>query len=724
MQYVSVKDIAVKFELSERRVQQLCDAGRIDGAQMISGVWVIPENAKKPTDDRVTQPVQTANLISLTELCTMLSISVATGRNWIKLGKLTPQDMVKRTPYFSIEYANSVKASLKESNNKALKSRRNKKYVSGTNIYNSYVSEGSMAQKHVQTILDYIEANHVTIGDVEICTLLAECAAQLLLYDTIFAFAGNCLEAYLNGSLNMNGYEFLIDDLISDKEDSLQFIHNFPELFSITYQYEKNEDVLGLLYISTKNLGTRKATGSYYTPTKVVKKLCDKLFEKNNPAEKKILDPCCGTGNFLLQLPDTIPFGNIYGNDTDGLSVKITRINLAIKFSVKDQEMLHSHITNEDYLDHRFSGTYDFIIGNPPWGYEYSEEEKSRLRNKYSSAIGSSIESYDVFMEQAIKDLSLNGVLSFVLPEALLNVKTHMPIRKILTQHCCSFQYLDFLGNAFDKVQCPCVIFQMKYTGEPVNCLGMEVCDSQRSYQINIARDISADCFSFLTTDEEYLILNKIKNPDGKCFLKDNAAFALGIVTGNNKKYISTTKNDSNEVVLKGSDLCKYRFHSTENYIAFKPEAFQQVAPTEYYRAPEKLLYRFICNQLVFAYDDQQTLSLNSCNLVIPQIEGLSVKFILAILNSRVAQYYFKKTFHSVKVLRSHIEQIPIPYIEKEQQEEFLKYVEVLLTAPDDDRIIKTYDELDLKISALYGLTDDEYSIIKDSMNGENLFLN
>ena len=237
MQYVSVKDIAVKFELSERRVQQLCDAGRIDGAQMISGVWVIPENAKKPTDDRVTQPVQTANLISLTELCTMLSISVATGRNWIKLGKLTPQDMVKRTPYFSIEYANSVKASLKESNNKALKSRRNKKYVSGTNIYNSYVSEGSMAQKHVQTILDYIEANHVTIGDVEICTLLAECAAQLLLHDTIFAFAGNCLEAYLNGSLNMNGYEFLIDDLISDKEDSLHFIHNFLELFIITFQY-------------------------------------------------------------------------------------------------------------------------------------------------------------------------------------------------------------------------------------------------------------------------------------------------------------------------------------------------------------------------------------------------------------------------------------------------------------------------------------------------------
>ena len=53
MQYLSVKDISVKFKLSERRVQQLCDAGRIEGVQRISGVWVIPENAKKPIDDRI-----------------------------------------------------------------------------------------------------------------------------------------------------------------------------------------------------------------------------------------------------------------------------------------------------------------------------------------------------------------------------------------------------------------------------------------------------------------------------------------------------------------------------------------------------------------------------------------------------------------------------------------------------------------------------------------------
>lgn len=722
MDYLSVKETALKFELSERRVQQLCDTGRIEGAHMISGVWLIPDNARKPADNRMSQLDIDSRLIPLSEVCEMLSISVATGRNWIKLGKLIPHTVVKRTPYFSVEYADAVKSSLQNGDNAALKRRRNKKYISGSNIYNSYVSDCSVAPKHVQMVLDYIKNNHVKIGDLEIRTLVAECGAQLLLHDAMPAYSGNFLANYLNGSLTLNGYEFLIDDLIADKEQSLAFIKRHPDLFHISYQYEGNEDTLGLLYISTKNLGIRKATGSYYTPTNVVKNLCEKLFEQNKSSGRTILDPCCGTGNFLLQLPSGIRFDDIYGNDIDELSVKIARINLAIKFSIKSKEKIYAHITNEDYLDHSFTGPFDYIIGNPPWGYAYSEDEKKSLRKKYISAEGASIESYDVFIEQAINDLVPNGVLSFVLPEALLNVKTHMPVRKLMAQNC-DFQYLNFLGNAFDKVQCPCIIFQIANTGNPTSCAGMEVNDGRRNFRINLPRKVSPDCFSFLTTDEEYLLLQKISASARNCYLENHADFALGIVTGNNKEYISTSKTDQNEMILKGSDLCKYRFSAATNYIVFRPESFQQVAPVEYYRAPEKLLYRFICNQLVFAYDNQQTLSLNSCNILIPKIEGLSVKYILAVLNSRVAQYFFKKTFNSVKVLRSHIEQIPIPFVTREQQEPIIKNVETILAAYDADEITAVYDKLDVQISGLYGLTEEEYAVVKNSMDGENLFL-
>ena len=50
--YISVSDAAEKFNISKRRVQLLCEQGRIEGANRMSGVWLIPTNAQKPTDAR------------------------------------------------------------------------------------------------------------------------------------------------------------------------------------------------------------------------------------------------------------------------------------------------------------------------------------------------------------------------------------------------------------------------------------------------------------------------------------------------------------------------------------------------------------------------------------------------------------------------------------------------------------------------------------------------
>lgn len=132
-------------------------------------------------------------------------------------------------------------------------------------------------------------------------------------------------------------------------------------------------------------------------------------------------------------------------------------------------------------------------------------------------------------------------------------------------------------------------------------------------------------------------------------------------------------------MVLKGTDICKYHINPAKQYLRFEPEQFQQVAPLEIYRAPEKLLYRFISNQLVVAYDDRQMLSLNSCNIVIPKIEGMQIKYILAILNSSVSQFVYQKEFHSIKVLRAHMEHIPIPRVGKAIQNEIIAMTEPLI---------------------------------------------
>lgn len=51
-EYVSVKEMASKWEISERRIQKLCEENRIKGVQRFGRSWMIPKTAEKPKDLR------------------------------------------------------------------------------------------------------------------------------------------------------------------------------------------------------------------------------------------------------------------------------------------------------------------------------------------------------------------------------------------------------------------------------------------------------------------------------------------------------------------------------------------------------------------------------------------------------------------------------------------------------------------------------------------------
>lgn len=50
--YISVKEIAKKWDLSERRVRVLCAEGKVSGAYKDGKTWKIPESTTKPEDGR------------------------------------------------------------------------------------------------------------------------------------------------------------------------------------------------------------------------------------------------------------------------------------------------------------------------------------------------------------------------------------------------------------------------------------------------------------------------------------------------------------------------------------------------------------------------------------------------------------------------------------------------------------------------------------------------
>ena len=723
--YISVSDAAKKFNISKRRVQLLCEQGRIEGAHRMSGVWLIPANAQKPTDARRKNTVPENQLslfddlyrieeekLSITQVCELLSISQATAKNWLRLGKLK---MGSDGETFDKQYIEALISEIKSGKDNRLKSRRNKKNVSGKVLYKDYIKNN-----HNREIVENILNSCEQITEDELRMILANFAIQLYQQSRGIVVSDCLLLEGKSDITNNDVFNCLIKDLLGNMDVSKITLANIQTALNSKVEFVPLEDTLGFAYISLRDLSHRKQTGAYYTPEKTVKTLICNLKNCVNTQNKTLCDPCCGTGNFLIGLVGNgVKIENLYGQDIDEISILITRINMFLLDNSMTKEQLYSQFICGNTLSNTFSRKFSVVLGNPPWGYDFSKEETAYLTTNYITAKNKGMESYDLFIEKGISMIEEGGYLAYVLPEAILSVNSHQQARELIVKNT-AFKFVSYLGNAFSEVQCPAIILgiQKGYHGETKGCR-IEL--NHEEFIINENREVDATSFSFNMSDEEYDCLRVISSVQNAKYLANNAKFALGIVTGNNKEYITNEKKDGMEVILKGSDIFRYAMKETDNYIPFVPEKFQQVAPTEMYRAKEKLLYRFIAEVPVFTYDNQQTLSLNSCNILIPQIEDMDIKYVLAILNSSVAAYFINKKYNSVKLLRSHIESLPIPMVSAEKQNSIIKKVDHIMNS--NKNIISLYEELDNEIMNLYSLSEKHRKTIHNALFEKNLFL-
>ena len=605
---------------------------------------------------------------NLSEVSEILGISKATVKNWVKLGKLP---YVSKTPYlFSKAEIQDFHRRL--DNSDYLKSRRNKTRINSNYLPGSYIDSSSPNYSIIKALIRDLENTQVPVRDIISTYARSFCKARDIPAGVATSLLG--------------------------KEPSplpISLLDEYPLVFV------EGEDTLGMLYISLRRLGEKKSTGSYYTPFFVVDRIVHEALPETVPFGAKIIDPSCGTGNFLLRLPDEFPPENVYGSDIDPMAVAIARINLVLKYSVRTSSTLDTikqNIMLQDSLNFFSKNSFDYIIGNPPWGYVYSKDEQKALSQSFASYNGNgNPESFSLFIEKSLNNLSDNGVMSFLLPESVLDVRMHTAIRSLMLDKA-RILSISYLGDVFDKVQCPCIILtlQKKSSADPANTTKVSFSKARKSELITektfeaASGRLSCDSFHILCDDKDFSFIKKIESVP-HFTLKGNAEFALGIVTGSNKTLLSDAPLPGYEPVITGKDIEKYSIAPAKRYVQFAPERFQQCAPERLYRARNKLFYRFIADEPIVAMDDEGLISLNSANLILPDIEGYSSAYIMAVLNSDIMSFYYRNRFRNFKVLRSSLEQLPIPICSVQDRE----IVEELVKNKD-------YDALNKKIRLLF----------------------
>ena len=96
-------------------------------------------------------------------------------------------------------------------------------------------------------------------------------------------------------------------------------------------------------------------------------------------------------------------------------------------------------------------------------------------------------------------------------------------------------------------------------------------------------------------------------------------------------------------------------------------------------------------------------------------------KLIVYSLRASYEAFFISKKFNSVKLLRSHIEQVPIPIVSAKEQDNIIKKVDRLMNSSEN--ISGLYSELDDMVMGLYHLTAQDRKIIVAALAGKNLFI-
>ena len=210
----------------------------------------------------------------------------------------------------------------------------------------------------------------------------------------------------------------------------------------------------------------KKNTGSYYTPKILSDFLVQHISSKYlKEVNLKILEPSCGDGQFIESIVNSQLIDENYKLEIDLLDINSDELDKASKLIPKNRG-INSRKINEDYLKFFLENknTYSLIIGNPP----YIKRENLQLKQikrceqinleikKYSNEIKSNWNIKNIwpaFVEAAILSLEDNGILCFVIPAEILQVKYTSELRNLIRSEFDRVEVFAFNELIFEGIQ-------------------------------------------------------------------------------------------------------------------------------------------------------------------------------------------------------------------------------------------------------------------------------
>lgn len=225
-------------------------------------------------------------------------------------------------------------------------------------------------------------------------------------------------------------------------------INNQLELFTTSFSSQ-------IKYLKQQD---KDLVGVHFTPAFITRSIVEeglRKFDFNNRTVIKILDPACGSGEFLKealrQIIERHPnyTGKIELHGWDKSQTAVTVANFSLKFEISQYNLrqIELQIIEQDSIICVWD-KYDLIFMNPPFvSWEILDKDS---QEKVQNALGD----YSVnrpnlaspFFYKGIEALNDNGVIGCILPSSIFNADSYEKLREYSNQQL-NINLIGKLGN-------------------------------------------------------------------------------------------------------------------------------------------------------------------------------------------------------------------------------------------------------------------------------------
>ena len=431
--------------------------------------------------------------------------------------------------------------------------------------------------------------------------------------------------------------------------------------------------------------------------------------------------------------------------------IDLEMIKSDIEEIMKDEKKLDEYKSKNLFLWHlRFievfdeKDGFDIVIANPPYvsfGLRgVSKANKSWIKNLrllYPNSAEYKLSLYGIFMDLGLQLLREGGILAYITPDSFLLGRYFSKLRKLILDICRIMEILMFEKDFWESgiVGRPVISLlekKLNIDSKKNNISTYKLYHSLDDFNKNLVRIFSYsqtyfkknsfNRFRLFFDEKQKLIADKLQMNSKP--LSNFMNFASGLIGKNGKDQIISNENKGpnwHPGLISGSEIEKYVINYKGNYILFDNKILKSGFKDAKYFEP-KILLRQTGDSLIAAFDDQNLLCLNNLHVGNLKSKKYDIKYILALLNSTLLNYYYHLISLEVGRVMAQIdietlEELPI----KECPDNIVKAIVDLVdkiiyeSKKGNKNNMKEYEKkIDNLVYKLYDLTPEEIKFIEN----------